>query len=153
MYFTEKSPQLVAQWKRPNNDVSSTGVEEEGWTDTADFNFNDRTPSHSRGPLQVADLETPNQEPSEPGTAISQPSNYTTRTPSTANRSLMFEAAFPVPYKCLVGALQRLVLMVPDRAPTRSLAADSVLKILAVSYKAVEGLAGQPQPAGNITLL
>ena len=42
--------------------------------------------------------------------------------------------------------------MVPDRAPTRSLAADSVLKILAVLYKAVEGLAGQPQLSGRTFL-
>lgn len=38
----------------------------------------------------------------------------------------------PAPYLCVVGALQRVVVCVPDRVPTRSAALDSVIEVLSV---------------------
>ena len=42
---------------------------------------------------------------------------------------------FPVAYKCVIGALQRIVLCVPDRAPTRILAVESLLNLLSTLHK------------------
>jgi hypothetical protein len=49
---------------------------------------------------------------------------------------------FPSQYNCVIGVLQRIVLCVPDRAPMRSLAVESILKVVSALYDTYESTTG-----------
>lgn len=50
---------------------------------------------------------------------------------------------FPSAYVCVVGALQRMILVVPDRAPTRSVAVESALSIVSTLTETYECCTGK----------
>lgn len=51
-------------------------------------------------------------------------------TPKSSYRSKKFSDLFDLPFTCAVGALQRMTVSVPDRAPTRSSVMNSIVDIL-----------------------
>jgi hypothetical protein len=49
--------------------------------------------------------------------------------------SMMISKSFSLPYKCILGVLQRCILIVPDRLPTRTLIVDSILMVISTLYE------------------